>query len=103
MKLVSPLLKHLVYPGLSRVGYLRRAAGAGPAVLTYHGVLPPGYKILDSSLDGSLVSADAFRRQLRFVKDKYNSTPQRKSFLWCEGGHNLPPLSVLLTCDNALQ
>src|ERR1022692_2209800 len=103
MKLVSPLLKHLVYPGLSRVGYLRRAAGAGPAVLTYHGVLPPGYKILDSSLDGSLVSADAFRRQLRFVKDQYNVISPREFLLWCEGGHELPPRSVLLTCDDGLQ
>jgi len=103
MRLVSPILKHLVYPGLSKVGYLRRTAGAGPAVLTYHGVLPAGYKIVDSSLDGSLVSAEVFRKQLRFVKDQYNVIAPREFLLWCEGGHELPPRSVLLTCDDGLR
>ena len=40
MSLISPLLKRVVYPGLAKVGYLRRRNGVGPAVVTYHGVLP---------------------------------------------------------------
>jgi peptidoglycan/xylan/chitin deacetylase (PgdA/CDA1 family) len=103
MRLVSPLLKHLVYPGLSKVGYLRRVCRTGPAVLTYHGVLPTGYKIVDPSLDGSLVSADAFRRQLRFAKDQYSVISPKEFLLWCEAGHELPPRSVLLTCDDGLR
>jgi peptidoglycan/xylan/chitin deacetylase (PgdA/CDA1 family) len=103
MRLVSPLLKHVIYPGLSKVGYLRRAAGTGPAVLTYHGVLPAGYRIVDSGLDGSLVSADSCRRQLRFLKDQYNVISPKEFLLWCEAGHALPPRSVLLTCDDGLR
>jgi len=103
MKLVSPLLKYVVYPGLSRTGYLRRATGTTPAVLTYHGVLPAGYKIVDPDLDGSLVSADSFRRQLRFLKDRYNLISPEEFLLGCEAGHELPPRSVLLTCDDGLR
>ncbi|HXM23215.1 MAG TPA: polysaccharide deacetylase family protein [Terriglobales bacterium] len=103
MRLVSPLLKHVVYPSLSKAGYLRRAAGTTPAVLTYHGVFPAGYKIVDPRLDGSLVSADLFRRQLRFLKDQYNVISPEEFLLWCEAGHELPPRSVLLTCDDGLR
>jgi peptidoglycan/xylan/chitin deacetylase (PgdA/CDA1 family) len=103
MKLVSPLLKHVVYPGLSKAGYLRRAAGIGPAVLTYHGVLPAGHRIVDPDLDGNLVSTDSFREQLRFVKDQYNVISPEEFLLWCKARHELPPRSVLLTCDDGLQ
>jgi peptidoglycan/xylan/chitin deacetylase (PgdA/CDA1 family) len=103
MKLVSPLLKRVVYPGLSKTGYLRRGARTGPAVLTYHGVLPAGYKILDPRLDGNLVSADSLRRQLGFLKNHYNVTSPEEFLRWCEATHELPPRSVLLTCDDGLQ
>jgi peptidoglycan/xylan/chitin deacetylase (PgdA/CDA1 family) len=103
MKLVSPLLKHVVYPGLSKAGYLRRATGTRPAVLTYHGVLPAGYKIVDPALDGSLVSADSFRRQLRFLEDQYNVISPEEFLRWCEDGRESPPRSVLLTCDDGLR
>jgi len=103
MRLVSPLLKHVVYPGLSKAGYLRRAAGTGPTVLTYHGVLPAGCRIIDPGLDGNLVSSDLFRQQLRFVKDQYNVIFPEEFLLWCEARHELPPRSVLLTCDDGLQ
>jgi peptidoglycan/xylan/chitin deacetylase (PgdA/CDA1 family) len=103
MKLVSPLLKRLVYPGLSKAGYLRRAAGIGPAVLTYHGVLPVGYRIVDPDLDGNLVSADSFRRQLRLIKDQYKVIAPREFLLWCEARQELPARSVLLTCDDGLR
>ena len=103
MKLVSPLLKHVVYPGLSKAGYFHRAGGTGPAVLTYHGVLPEGYKVIDSALDGSLVRADSFHRQLSFLKDQYNVISPEEFLLRCEGQHELPPRSVLLTCDDGLR
>jgi peptidoglycan/xylan/chitin deacetylase (PgdA/CDA1 family) len=103
MKLVSPLLKHVVYPSLSKAGYLRRTARTGPAVLTYHGVLPVGYKIVDPGLDGNLLSADSFRGQLRFLKDQYNVIPPEEFLLWCQAGHELPPRSVLLTCDDGVR
>jgi len=103
MRLVSPFLKHVVYPGLSRAGYLRRVAGDGPAVLTYHGVLPAGYKIVDPGQDGNLLSADSFRRQMRFIRKQHNVISPTEFLLWCEGGHELPPRSVLLTCDDGLR
>jgi len=103
MRLVSPLLKHVIYPGLSKAGYLRRAAGTGPAVLTYHGVLPAGYSVVDPALDGNLVSADSFRRQLTFLKGQYNVISPEEFLLWCEAGHELPPRSVLLTCDDGMR
>jgi peptidoglycan/xylan/chitin deacetylase (PgdA/CDA1 family) len=71
--------------------------------LTYHGVLPGGYKIVDRELDGNLVSADSFRHQLRFLKDQYNVISPEQFLLWSEAGHELPPRSVLLTCDDGLQ
>jgi len=103
MKLVTPLLKHVVYPGLSRAGYLCPADMAGPTVLTYHGVFPAGYKIIDPHLDGNLVSADSFRHQLRFLKDQYNLISPEEFLLWCAAAHELPPRSVLLTCDDGLR
>jgi len=103
VRLVSPFLKHVVYPGLSKAGYLRRLSGTAPVVLTYHGVLPPEYKILDPGLDGNLVSAESFRCQIRFLKAQYNIISPAQFLLWCEARHELPPRSVLLTCDDGLQ
>jgi hypothetical protein len=97
------LLKHVIYPSLSRAGYLRRAPRSGPAVLTYHGILPAGYTIVDPTLDGNLVSADSFRAQLQLVKERYNVISAKEFLLWCESKHELPPRSVLLTCDDGLR
>jgi len=97
------LLKHVVYPGLSKAGYLRRVARSGPAVLTYHGVLPAGYDVIDSGLDGNLVSTQLFREQLQFLKDHHNVISPEEFRMWCEGGHEMPPRSVLLTCDDGLR
>jgi len=103
VKLVSPLLKHVVYPGLSKGGYFRRATRTGPVVLTYHGIFPAGYKIIDPVLDGNLVSADSFREQLRFLNKEYNVISPQEFLLWCETKHELPPRSVLLTSDDGLR
>ncbi len=103
MRVVSPLLKHVVFPGLSKAGYLGRAAQAAPTVLTYHGVLPAGYKIIDSQLDGNLMSPESFRSQLQFLKNRYNVISPEEFLGWCEGLHQLPARSVLLTCDDGLR
>jgi peptidoglycan/xylan/chitin deacetylase (PgdA/CDA1 family) len=102
MRIVSSLLKHVVYPGLSKAGYLRWPAESGPAVLTYHGILPPGYTVCDSMLDGNLLTADEFRPQLRWLKAKYNVISPQEFRLWCDSQVELAPRSVLLTCDDGL-
>ena len=83
MKLVSPFLKHVLYPGLAGSGYLRRRRGAGPAIVTYHGVLPPGYQPMDPALDGSLVTPEALRQQLRLLQAHYHVISPEQSLQWC--------------------
>ena len=102
MRLVSPLLKHVVYPSLSRSGYLRRCASSGPAVVTYHGVLPQGYQARDIALDGHLVTAVAFLQQIHLLKKNYNIISPDQFLGWCDGRIDLPRRSVLLTCDDGL-
>jgi peptidoglycan/xylan/chitin deacetylase (PgdA/CDA1 family) len=102
MRLVSPMLKHVVYPGLSRSGYLRRFATTAPAVVTYHGVLPPGYQVRDPALDGHMVTRDALIRQIKMLKKSYNIISPQEFLRWSEGEYELPRRSVLLTCDDGL-
>jgi peptidoglycan/xylan/chitin deacetylase (PgdA/CDA1 family) len=102
MRIVSPLLKHVVYPGLGRAGHLRWRRGAVPAVLTYHGLLPAGYSVYDSVLDGHLITAEKFRSQLGLLKSKYNVISPEEFRLWCNSEVQLGPRSVLLTCDDGL-
>jgi peptidoglycan/xylan/chitin deacetylase (PgdA/CDA1 family) len=103
VRFVSPFLKHAAFPSLAKLGYLRRRSGPGVAILTYHGILPRGYKVIDSDLDGVLVSAESFRRQLQLLKKQYNVIPPRQFLAWCEGKQELPPRAVLLTCDDDLR
>jgi peptidoglycan/xylan/chitin deacetylase (PgdA/CDA1 family) len=123
LRFVSPALKHLVFPALSKSGYLRHAAGDGPAVVTYHGVFPSGYQIRNSALDGNLVHANALRRQLELLKRRYHVITPEEFLRWSElqwseekSGdgkssqekhpavkQSLPPRSILLTCDDALR
>ncbi|MBZ5615009.1 MAG: polysaccharide deacetylase family protein [Acidobacteriia bacterium] len=103
MRFVSPTLKHIVFPVLSRSGYLRYTAGAGPAVVTYHGVFPAGYEVRNVALDGNLVHAGSLRRQLQLLKKRYNVISPEEFLRWSEGGLSLPPRSILLTCDDALR
>lgn len=102
MKIVSPLLKRVVYPSLSKTGILRHASGKGLAVVTYHGVVPPGYQPIDEALDGNLVTPEQLRRQLRFLKSRYNVVQPQDVLAWREGRQNLPERAVLLTCDDGL-
>ena len=103
MRLVSPALKHIVFPALSRSGYLRYAAGAGPAVVTYHGVFPAGYEVRNAALDGNLVRADALRRQLQLLLKRYHVISPKDFLRWNNEEMSLPPRSILLTCDDALR
>ena len=100
MRFISPILKRLVYPGLAASGYFRSVVRPGLAVITYHGVLPTGYRPIDPGFDGSLITADVFRRQLRLLKDKYTVISPEEMRSWCEHGGELPPRAALLTCDD---
>jgi peptidoglycan/xylan/chitin deacetylase (PgdA/CDA1 family) len=103
LRFVTPALRHIVFPVLSRSGYLRRTAGAGPAVVTYHGVFPPGYQVQNPSLDGNLVTAESLRQQLQLLKSRYRVISPEDFRRWLDSEASLPPRSVLLTCDDALR
>ena len=102
MRFVSPFLKKVLYPALSRAGAFRLGPRDGLAVVTYHGVLPPGYESVDPGFDGNLVSAEILRRQLRLLKAHYNVITPEDVLAWREGRGDLPPRAVLLTCDDGL-
>jgi|SRR5579872_378305 len=102
MRIVSSLLKRIVYPSLASAGVFHRTNAQGLAIITYHGVLPPGYAHIDAVLDGNLIRADDLRRQLRLLKTRYNVISPEEFFDWREERRALPPKSVLLTCDDGL-
>jgi len=102
MKLVSPILKKIVYPSLARTGCFRGLAPSGLAVVTYHGALPQGYKRIDPDFDGNLIAGDALRRQLRLLKAQYTVISPEEMLLWSVKKLVLPPRAVLLTCDDGL-
>jgi peptidoglycan/xylan/chitin deacetylase (PgdA/CDA1 family) len=103
MKVVGPLLKRVVYPCLSRAGYLHSRLPPAPIAITYHGVLPSRYHPVDSHLDSNLVTADQFRSQLRFLKVHYEVISPHDFRNYCEGKCGLPARAVLLTCDDGLR
>ena len=104
MRLISPVLKRVVYPGLARSGYLRHYARDGTlCVVTYHGIRPPGYRSLDKIFDGGLVSASAFRDQLRLLKSRYCIVTPNEFREWMQHKAELPPRAVLVTCDDGLK
>jgi len=102
MKIVSPLLKRVVYPSFAKAGVFRRTTAAGLAVVTYHGILPPGYKSANAVFDSNLLTADVFRQQIRLLKAHYAVISPEEMLLWIEKGLVLPPRAVLLTCDDGL-
>ena len=102
MKIVSPLLKRVVYPSFAKAGVFRRAAAAGLAVVTYHGVLPQGYELADEVFDSNLLPPDVFRQQIRLLKARYTVISPEEMLLWSEKKLVLPPRAVLLTCDDGL-
>ncbi len=102
MKIVSPLLKEVLYPSISKAGIFHRMAADGLAVVTYHGVVPEGYASIDPTLDGNLVTAVQLRRQLRLLKAHYNVISPELFVQWRKGESMLPRRAVLLTCDDGL-
>ena len=103
MRIISPLLKRIVYPGLSGTGYLQRRANRGNlCVVTYHGVFPAGYEVTDPYQDGAFVSVKQFRCQLRLLKSRYFVVSPDDVLDWAVNGGRLPERSILLTCDEGL-
>jgi len=102
MRIVSSLLRRAVYPSMAAGGVFRRTRAAGLAVVTYHGILPPGYQPIDAALDGNLITAEMLRRQLRLLKKHYNIILPEEFLAWREERLALPERAVLLTCDDGL-
>jgi peptidoglycan/xylan/chitin deacetylase (PgdA/CDA1 family) len=102
MRIVSPFLKKVFYPSLSKAGVFNRTSAPGLAVVTYHGVLPQGYAPVDPAFDGNLISAEMLRGQMRLLKAHYNVISPGDALDWREGRRELPPRAVLLTCDDGL-
>jgi peptidoglycan/xylan/chitin deacetylase (PgdA/CDA1 family) len=100
VRFVSPILKRVVYPSLASMGSFRGTARHGLAVITYHGVLPRHYKPIDPGFDGSLITAETFRRQLRLLKANHVIISPEDMLSWCRDGGQLPPRAALLTCDD---
>jgi len=103
MRLASPILKRFLYPVLASTGQLRRHAGRGPAIVTYHGVMPAGYRVHDRNADWDLVRPESLRRQLKLLKDHYQVITPEQFRMWCESENELPPYAVLITCDDGMQ
>lgn len=103
MRLVSPLLKHVIYPALHHTGLLD---GVPPVsnctVVNYHGLLPPDHDASDVFLDGNLLQPEVFRQQIRFLKAHYQIIHPEEFRTWIEQGKPLPARAVLLTCDDGL-
>jgi peptidoglycan/xylan/chitin deacetylase (PgdA/CDA1 family) len=102
MKIVSPLLKRVVYPSFAKAGVFRHTAAGGLAVLTYHGILPSGYEPADPTFEDNLLTADVFREQIRLLKAHYTVISPEEVLLWSEKRFVFPPRAVLLTCDDGL-
>jgi peptidoglycan/xylan/chitin deacetylase (PgdA/CDA1 family) len=103
MRIVTPVLKRVVYPALSTAGIFHRTSASGLAVLTYHGVKPPGYEVVDAAFDGNLISVEMLRQQLRLLKRYYNVISPAEFLDWRERNRTLPERAVLLTCDDGLR
>jgi len=102
MRLLSSILHRVIYPVLGSVGYFHARAVAPVTVITYHGVLPAGYRSDDAFLDNTLVSEASFRSQLRLLKKHYNVISPERFLRWLGKIEELPERAVLLTCDDGL-
>lgn len=102
MRLLSPILQRVVYPALGRTGYFHARAGSSVSVVTYHGVVPEGYRSKDAFIDNTLVNAECFRSHLRLLKKHYNVVSPEHFLRWLREQDALPKRAVLLTCDDGL-
>lgn len=94
----------MVYPALGSLGYFhsRPSTSSPVSVITYHGVVPPGYQMKYSLLDDALVSPELFRSQVRLLKKHYNVISPDQFLHWLRDRETLPERAVLLTCDDGL-
>jgi peptidoglycan/xylan/chitin deacetylase (PgdA/CDA1 family) len=100
MIIVSSILRRGVYPIMSNLGLFSRDMWEGNVyALTYHGV-QPNFEGSDSPIDGTQVSPDRFRKQLHFLKSRYEIISPEDFRLWCNEKSSLPPRAMLLTCDD---
>jgi len=102
MRIVSPVLKKLLYPTLALTGAFRRTSAGGLCVLTYHGVMPQGYESIDRALDGHLIDAEVLQSQLRLIKRHYDLITPEEFLDSIEKKSALPAKAVLVTCDDGL-
>jgi peptidoglycan/xylan/chitin deacetylase (PgdA/CDA1 family) len=102
MRLVSPILNRVIYPVLGSAGYFHSRGAPPVTAITYHGVLPAGYKTEDEFLDNTLVTEESFRSQLRLLKKHYNVISPDEFMLWLRKSQELPEKAILLTCDDGL-
>ncbi len=86
MRIVSPFLRRIFYPALSAAAVFRRTSASGLAVVTYHGVIPTGYEVVDQAFDGNLVTAETLRQQLRLLKTHYDVISPDDVRAWRENG-----------------
>jgi peptidoglycan/xylan/chitin deacetylase (PgdA/CDA1 family) len=97
------LLKHVVYPAFHYSGMLERITpGAACAVVNYHGVIPADHSGDEPFLDANLVQPEVFRRQLQFLKRRYQVIGPEDFRAFIEQGTVLPSHAVLITCDDGL-
>jgi peptidoglycan/xylan/chitin deacetylase (PgdA/CDA1 family) len=87
---------------MAGAGTFRSIARQGVAVITYHGLLPEGYSPMDPGFDGRLITAAAFRHQLRLLRTRYNVISPEEMQAWARGEQELPARAALLTCDDGL-
>jgi peptidoglycan/xylan/chitin deacetylase (PgdA/CDA1 family) len=80
--------------------FSRRVGPGQVCVLTYHGVLPEGWRPAESPIEGTLLPAEKFRVQLRFLKARYNLISPEEFHGWLKEDAPLPERAVLLTCDD---
>jgi len=102
MRLLSPILQRMVYPALGSMGYFHSRSASDVSVVTYHGVLPNGYRNKYPLLDDALMSQAAFRSQLQLLKKYYNVISPDQFLGWLRRQAGLPERAVLLTCDDGL-
>jgi len=98
----SQVIHRMVYPTLGNVGYFHVHPTSVVSVITYHGVLPAGYKSDDAFLDNTLVTVESFRAQLRLLKEYYNVIAPEQFLQWLRSREELPERSVVLSCDDGL-
>ena len=100
-------LKKLIKSSLASAGYstgllqryvASRLSGRA-AVLLYHRVLPAGVAVRTFSADGIVVSAEAFRMQMRIVKELLNPLTIEQ-FARCMRDGQFPDRACLVTFDD---